>query len=216
MTASCSPRTPVSSATRISANCVASTWPRRMRRWTRSSGRWASTRSGSQRRSCTMPGAGRSSIKGALIDQTRIAGIGNFLSDEILWRAGIDPRTPTSGLTGEQWARLHRSLQKVVRAAARAGHTPRGPRWLTGARWGTRRPARRAGSSWSMAWLRRARRCGARSVNTLVDDLGRTRGRGARPECQSRPGGVAVRFRGTQRALRGRCCPGRACSIPSS
>ncbi len=80
-------------------------------------------------------GAGRSSIKAALMDQSRIAGIGNFLSDEILWRAGIDPRTPTSLLTGGQWIGLHRSLRTVLRAAARAGHTPRGPRWLTGARW---------------------------------------------------------------------------------
>jgi formamidopyrimidine-DNA glycosylase len=79
-------------------------------------------------------GSGRSSIKAALIDQTRIAGIGNFLSDEILWRAGIDPRTSTSRLTDDQWAALHRSLRTVVQAAARAGHTPRGPRWLTGAR----------------------------------------------------------------------------------
>jgi formamidopyrimidine-DNA glycosylase len=78
---------------------------------------------------------GRSTIKAALIDQTRIAGIGNFLSDEILWRAGVDPRTPTATLTDAQWARLHRSLRTVVRAVARAGHTPRTSRWLTGARW---------------------------------------------------------------------------------
>ncbi len=82
---------------------------------------------------------GRSSIKAALFDQTRVAGIGNFLSDEILWRAGIDPRTPAASLTNVQWARLHDSLQTVVRAVARAGHTPRGPQWLTGARW--REPA---------------------------------------------------------------------------
>jgi len=77
----------------------------------------------------------RGSIKAALIDQTRIAGIGNFGSDEILWRAGIHPQTLTHTLDPDQWARLHRALSTVVRATARAGHTPRGPRWLTGARW---------------------------------------------------------------------------------
>jgi formamidopyrimidine-DNA glycosylase len=77
---------------------------------------------------------GRSSIKAALIDQSRVAGIGNFLSDEIVWRAGIDPRTRTASMTDEQWARLHGSLRAVVRAVARAGHTPRTRQWLTGAR----------------------------------------------------------------------------------
>lgn len=77
----------------------------------------------------------RGPIKAALIDQTRVAGIGNLVGDEILWRAGIHPHTPTQDLDDDQWLQLHRALATVVRVTARAGHTPRGPRWLTGARW---------------------------------------------------------------------------------
>jgi formamidopyrimidine-DNA glycosylase len=77
----------------------------------------------------------RGSIKAGLIDQTRVAGIGNFVSDEILWRAHIHPSTRTHTLNDDEWVRLHRALTAVVRATSRAGHTPRGPRWLTGARW---------------------------------------------------------------------------------
>lgn len=36
----------------------------------------------------------RAPIKVVLMDQRRIAGLGNLLVDEILWRAGVDPRTP--------------------------------------------------------------------------------------------------------------------------
>jgi len=80
--------------------------------------------------------ARRSTIKAALLDQAGVAGLGNFLSDEVLWRAGIDPVTRTDQMSDAQWKALHGSSQSVLRAAARAGHTPRGPRWLTGARWG--------------------------------------------------------------------------------
>lgn len=76
----------------------------------------------------------RSSIKASLIDQKRIAGIGNFGADEILWRAHIRPHIAPSSLPDRQWQQLHRSLREVLSATARAGHTPRGPRWLTGAR----------------------------------------------------------------------------------
>ena len=35
-------------------------------------------------------------LKARLMDQERVAGVGNLLADEILWRAGLDPgrRTP--------------------------------------------------------------------------------------------------------------------------
>jgi formamidopyrimidine-DNA glycosylase len=77
----------------------------------------------------------RSPIKSALMDQTRVAGLGNMLSDEILWRSGIHPATPTRSISNRDWNRLHRVAQSTLRSAARAGHTPRGPRWLSRARW---------------------------------------------------------------------------------
>lgn len=78
---------------------------------------------------------GRGALKSALMDQSKIAGIGNFLSDEVAWRAHLHPGTAVGALDDDQWHRLHREASAVLHAVARAGHTPRGPRWLTGARW---------------------------------------------------------------------------------
>src|SRR5947209_18445080 len=41
----------------------------------------------------------RGGIKAALMDQRLIAGVGNLLSDEILWRAGVHPATPVESLS---------------------------------------------------------------------------------------------------------------------
>ena len=38
--------------------------------------------------------ASRAPVKARLMDQTVVAGIGNLLVDEALWRAGIDPASP--------------------------------------------------------------------------------------------------------------------------
>src|SRR3954453_8591407 len=43
-------------------------------------------------------GRGSSPIKARLMDQSVIAGIGNLMADEILWRAGTAPRTPAEEL----------------------------------------------------------------------------------------------------------------------
>ena len=37
-------------------------------------------------------------LKARLLDQARIAGIGNLLADEMLWRAGLDPARPAASL----------------------------------------------------------------------------------------------------------------------
>src|SRR6478735_3329260 len=51
----------------------------------------------------------RGAVKSALMDQTRLAGIGNFLSDEICWRAGVDPARRADLLGDEEWAALQRA-----------------------------------------------------------------------------------------------------------
>ena len=45
-------------------------------------------------------------IKGCLLDQCVIAGIGNIYSDEILFRAGICPTRPANSLTAAEWQQL--------------------------------------------------------------------------------------------------------------
>ena len=70
-------------------------------------------------------GASRAPLKARLLDQARIAGIGNLLADEILWRAGLDPARPAGSLSARQLTRLHRTIGEVLAdLAARGGsHT---------------------------------------------------------------------------------------------
>jgi formamidopyrimidine-DNA glycosylase len=61
--------------------------------------------------------AGRAQIKGVLRDQSRIAGIGNAYSDEILHAARLSPFTPASSLTDEAQAALHRAIRSTLTEA---------------------------------------------------------------------------------------------------
>ena len=59
----------------------------------------------------------RAPVKAFLLDQRRLAGIGNIYADEALWRARIHPLRATGELDADEVARLHRA----VRAALRRG-----------------------------------------------------------------------------------------------
>lgn len=61
------------------------------------------------------------SLKGALLDQSLVAGLGNIYVDEILHRAGLHPALPASALRSEESARLHESIDVVIAAAIEAG-----------------------------------------------------------------------------------------------
>jgi len=52
-------------------------------------------------------------LKARLMDQHQVAGLGNLLTDEILWRAGLDPGRPANSLTPTERRRLLRHLQRV-------------------------------------------------------------------------------------------------------
>ena len=70
--------------------------------------------------------AGGAQIKGVLRDQSRIAGIGNAYSDEILHVARLGPFTPCKSLTDESITALHAAIDETLRdAIARsAGQKP--------------------------------------------------------------------------------------------
>jgi formamidopyrimidine-DNA glycosylase len=53
-------------------------------------------------------------LKARLMDQAHLAGVGNLLADETLWRAGLDPRRPAGTLTPAELRRLHRHLRAAV------------------------------------------------------------------------------------------------------
>lgn len=56
-------------------------------------------------------GASTAPLKARLMDQARLAGVGNLAADEILWRAGLDPARPAGGLSDAEVRRLHRHLR---------------------------------------------------------------------------------------------------------
>ena len=60
---------------------------------------------------------GRAPIKAVLLLQSGFPGIGNWMADEILWRARIAPRRQGGKLTKEQLGALWRSTRFVARAS---------------------------------------------------------------------------------------------------
>jgi formamidopyrimidine-DNA glycosylase len=68
-----------------------------------------------------LQGACRSSskIKSLLLNQTRIAGIGNIYADEALFRAGIRPTRRAASLRRDEIRSLHRAIRAVLRAGIR-------------------------------------------------------------------------------------------------
>ena len=55
------------------------------------------------------------------MDQSRIAGLGNLLTDEALWRAGIDPARAAVSLADDERIGLHRAIRTTVRVCTRRG-----------------------------------------------------------------------------------------------
>ena len=65
----------------------------------------------------------RAPVRSFLLDQKRIAGVGNIYAVEALWFARIHPRTPANAIAATPATRLHRALRRVLRRAIRAGGT---------------------------------------------------------------------------------------------
>jgi len=53
-------------------------------------------------------------LKARLLDQSRVAGIGNLIVDELLWRASLSPQRPAASLTPNEIRRLHRHLGRTL------------------------------------------------------------------------------------------------------
>lgn len=68
----------------------------------------------------------RAPVKNLLLDQRRVAGVGNIYACESLHRAGLDPRRPGGALEEDEVGRLHGALRSVLsRALDRGGTTLR-------------------------------------------------------------------------------------------
>jgi formamidopyrimidine-DNA glycosylase len=53
-------------------------------------------------------------VKAFLLDQRRIAGVGNIYADEALFRAGVHPLRPAGRLTAAQWADLRDAIEEAL------------------------------------------------------------------------------------------------------
>lgn len=66
----------------------------------------------------------RAPIRNLLLDQRKVAGIGNIYASEACFVAGIDPRRPAHGLSTTEIERLHSGIRSVMRSAiSRRGTT---------------------------------------------------------------------------------------------
>lgn len=64
---------------------------------------------------------GRIAVKARLLDQSKIAGVGNLLADEVLWQARVSPKARVDGLSPAQVNRLYRALKSVLESALAKG-----------------------------------------------------------------------------------------------
>jgi formamidopyrimidine-DNA glycosylase len=65
----------------------------------------------------------RQAVKTRLMDQRRLAGVGNIYAAEALWRAGLKPSRASRSITAEEAARLHAGLTSVLTEAVAARGT---------------------------------------------------------------------------------------------
>jgi formamidopyrimidine-DNA glycosylase len=111
----------------------------------------------------------RQAVKRLLMDQRRVAGVGNIYANEALWRAGIDPSRAARTINEEESAALHLGLTGVLREAIEArGTSFRDYRDASGARGGFSRLLAAYGRGGLPC-----PRCGATLVDTSAID-GRT------------------------------------------
>jgi formamidopyrimidine-DNA glycosylase len=59
-------------------------------------------------------------VKSFILDQRRIAGVGNIYADESLFRAGIHPLRPAGRLSAMQWGALRDAIQDALAAGIEA------------------------------------------------------------------------------------------------
>lgn len=65
----------------------------------------------------------RSPVRSWLLDQRRIAGVGNIYACEACFRAGIHPARPASSLDAAEGRALHGAVRRVLARAVEAGGT---------------------------------------------------------------------------------------------
>jgi formamidopyrimidine-DNA glycosylase len=131
-------------------------------------------------------------VKAFLLDQRRVAGVGNIYADEALWRAGVHPLRPAGRLTLAQWERVRAGVVEALREGIDArGATIDDFRHVDGVRGSFQerfRVHRRAGLP--------CPRCGGTIVKLVVAGCGTY----VCERCQPRPRGAGRAGAGAARA----------------
>ena len=65
-------------------------------------------------------------LKARLLDQSRIAGLGNLLVDEICWRSNLDPNRSANSLNEEEIKILNRTIRTVLNQLDKRGGSHKG------------------------------------------------------------------------------------------
>jgi len=83
-------------------------------------------------------------IKGLLLNQQFVAGVGNWIADEILYQAKVAPHRPAKTLSAEEGRRVHTKLKTIIaKAVAVDADKSRFPKdWLFHHRWQQKPDAR--------------------------------------------------------------------------
>ncbi|MGA0333761.1 MAG: Fpg/Nei family DNA glycosylase [Kiritimatiellia bacterium] len=88
-------------------------------------------------------------LTAALVDETLFAGVGNWIADEVLYQARIDPQRCCRDLSAEEIKILRSCLMRILRKAveveADAGRFPKS--WLFHYRWGKKALSDAAGEA---------------------------------------------------------------------
>jgi formamidopyrimidine-DNA glycosylase len=66
-------------------------------------------------------GTGTVAVKARLLDQSKLAGVGNLLADETLWRAKVPPAARVDSLSRPDADRLYRALTSALKSAIERG-----------------------------------------------------------------------------------------------
>lgn len=77
-------------------------------------------------------------LKAALLLQSGFAGIGNWMADEILWQARLDPSRPAGKLSATEITALYRAARKICQVALATigtGESDPPRKWLIHVRW---------------------------------------------------------------------------------
>ncbi len=82
--------------------------------------------------------ARKAPLKSLLLDQSFAAGVGNWIADEVLYQAGIDPKRRPGDLDHSEIRQLRLKLKSVIQKAVEVGadKTRFPKKWLFHRRWG--------------------------------------------------------------------------------